>query len=90
MNVSDSGTAPLLVERGWQAAGVGVLSALALAAVQKGGVCFGCLCALPSLEQSSSLVIVGAKSLNNGNGQLEDGIAEITAAMGGEHRSAAE
>jgi X-X-X-Leu-X-X-Gly heptad repeat protein len=39
---------------------------------------------------TSSLVIVGAKSLNNGNGQLEDGIAEITAALGGEHRSAAE
>jgi hypothetical protein len=88
LNVSDSGTAPLLVERGWQAAGVGVLSALALAAVQKGGVCFGCLCALPSL--GNVVVIVGAKSLNNANGQLEDGIAEITAALGGEHRSAAE
>ena len=28
-----------------------------------------------------------AKSLNNGNGQLEDGIAKITATLGGEHRS---
>ena len=31
-----------------------------------------------------------AKSLNNANGQLEDGIAKITATLGGEHRSAAE
>jgi hypothetical protein len=31
-----------------------------------------------------------AKSLNNADGQLADGIAEITAALGGEHRSAAE
>ena len=31
-----------------------------------------------------------AKSLNNADGQLEDGIAEITATLGGEHRSAAE
>ena len=31
-----------------------------------------------------------AKSLNNANGQLEHGIAEIAATLGGEHRSAAE
>jgi chromosome segregation ATPase len=31
-----------------------------------------------------------AKSLSNVNGQLEDGIAKITATLGGEHRSAAE
>jgi hypothetical protein len=31
-----------------------------------------------------------AKSLSNANGQLEDGIAKITATLGGEHRSAAE
>jgi len=31
-----------------------------------------------------------AKSLNNANGQLEDGIAKIAATLGGEHRSAAE
>jgi predicted nuclease with TOPRIM domain len=31
-----------------------------------------------------------AKSLSNVNGQLEDGIAEITATLGGDHRSAAE
>jgi hypothetical protein len=31
-----------------------------------------------------------AKSLSNTKGQLEDGIAKITATLGGEHRSAAE
>jgi hypothetical protein len=31
-----------------------------------------------------------AKLLNTASGQLEDGIAEITATLGGEHRSAAE
>jgi hypothetical protein len=31
-----------------------------------------------------------AKSLNNANGQLEDGIAKIAATLGGEHRSVAE
>jgi len=31
-----------------------------------------------------------AKSLSNANGQLEDGIAEIAAKLGDEHRSAAE
>src|SRR4029077_3393674 len=31
-----------------------------------------------------------AKSINNANGQLEDGIAKITGTLGGEHRSAAE
>ena len=31
-----------------------------------------------------------AKSLNNANGQLEDGIAKIAATLGGEHRSAVE
>ena len=31
-----------------------------------------------------------AKSLSNANGQLEDGIAKITATLGGEHPSAAE
>ena len=31
-----------------------------------------------------------AKSLSNANGQLEDGIAKITATLGGEHRSSAE
>jgi hypothetical protein len=31
-----------------------------------------------------------AKSLNNANGQLEDGIAKITATLAGEHPSAAE
>jgi hypothetical protein len=30
------------------------------------------------------------KSLSNGNGQLEDGIAKIAATLGSEHRSAAE
>lgn len=31
-----------------------------------------------------------AKSLNNSSGQLEEGIAKITATLGGEHRQAAE
>jgi hypothetical protein len=31
-----------------------------------------------------------ATSLNNANGQLENGIAKITATLGGEHRSAAD
>ena len=31
-----------------------------------------------------------AKSLNNANGQLEDGIAKSAATLGGEHRSAVE
>ena len=36
------------------------------------------------------LSLPAAKSLSNANGQLEDGIAKITATLGGEHRSAAE
>jgi hypothetical protein len=41
-------------------------------------------------EPHESPSLPPAKSVNNANGQLEDGIAEIAATLGGEHRSAAE